>query len=81
MIIETTSAKFQIELVKSEDGFVKIFSNSPTELQRFFGSVKITPHSNPELPYKVSVHKEEISNALIVMVKELDYSNTAMKPA
>ena len=79
MVIETANAKFLIESDQSNDGFVWVFSNSSIELQRFFGSLNINPESNEDFPFKVFASKEEFANALIIMVKEIDFSDSTFQ--
>lgn len=79
MVIETTNAKFLIESDQSNDEFVLIYSNSSDELQRFFGSLNIHSDSNEDFPFKVFASKNEFANALIIMVKEIDYSDSTFQ--
>ena len=74
MKIQTASAIFLIEKCESNDGCVLIRSNSRDELYRFFGSLEIGLTNELFYTYEVSACKQEFANALIVMVKEIDYS-------
>ena len=74
MIIQTTSAKFMIEKSETKDGCVSIRSNSQDELNRFFGSLEITITDDLYFSFEVISCKQEFANAMIIMVKEIDYS-------
>lgn len=74
MIIQTSNANFLIEKSESNNGCVSISSNSQEELYRFFGSLEITYTNDPIYSYTVCACKQEFANAMIVMVKEIDYS-------
>ncbi len=75
MIIQTSTAQFLIKNCNTNVGCVTISSDSLEELNRFFGSLQITPSSDPCFPHAVCACKQEFSNALILMVKEIDYSD------
>ncbi|MDG1275784.1 MAG: hypothetical protein P8O16_00800 [Algoriphagus sp.] len=79
MVIETTNAKFLIESDQRDEGFVLVYSNSSHELQRFFGSLNIHSNSNEDFPFQVCASKDEFANAMIVMVKEIDYSDSSFQ--
>ncbi|WP_057935696.1 hypothetical protein [Algoriphagus resistens] len=74
MIIQTSNANFLIEKSESNPGCVSISSNSQEELYRFFGSLEITYTNDPLYSYTVRACKQEFANAMILMVKEIDYS-------
>lgn len=74
MLIYTTKSSFLIEGESESKGCVIIRSDSNLELQRFFGSLKIEPSKNSAFSYQVTACKQEFANALILMVKEIDYS-------
>lgn len=74
MIIQTTAANFMIEKSQSKDGCVSIRSNSQDELNRFFGSLEIKVTDDLFYAYEVLSCKQEFANAMILMVKEIDYS-------
>jgi hypothetical protein len=74
MEINTQGASFLIEGTANNDGCVIIKSTSEIELHRFFGSLSIGHSSNSTHPYFVKSCKQEFANALIIMVKEIDYS-------
>ncbi|WP_339878849.1 hypothetical protein [uncultured Algoriphagus sp.] len=74
MKIQTSSASFLIEKCESESGCIIVSSNSREELYRFFGSLEITETNESFYTYTVSVCKQEFANAMILMVKEIDYS-------
>ncbi|MFC5624771.1 hypothetical protein [Algoriphagus winogradskyi] len=77
MIIQTTSANFMIEKSEKKDGCVSIRSNSQDELNRFFGSLEIIVTEDLYYAYEVLSCKQEFANAMILMVKEIDYSEFA----
>lgn len=74
MKIQTATANFLIERCESKNGCVLIRSNSQEELFRFFGSLEICLTNDFYYAYEVRACKQEFANALIVMVKEIDYS-------
>jgi len=74
MEINTQAASFLIERSPKNDGCVIIQSTSEIELIRFFGSLSIGYSANSTHPYFVKACKQEFANALIIMVKEIDYS-------
>jgi hypothetical protein len=74
MKIQTSTANFLIEKCESNKGCVLVRSNSQDELFRFFGSLEISLTNDLFYSYEVRACKQEFSNALIVMVKEIDYS-------
>ncbi|MCE7057130.1 hypothetical protein LZF95_20785 [Algoriphagus sp. AGSA1] len=75
MIIQTSTAQFLIKNCDSKVGCVTVSSDSLEELNRFFGSLQITSSHERCFPYAVCACKQEFSNALILMVKEIDYSD------
>lgn len=74
MIIQTSTANFLIEKCESNQGCVSICSNSQEELVRFFGSLEISMTNDLYYAYQVCSCKQEFANAMILMVKEIDYS-------
>lgn len=74
MRIQTTKSSFLIEGDGDKKGCVFIKSDSNEELQRFFGSLEIEISGNIEFPFQVKACKQEFAHALILMVKEIDYS-------
>ncbi|UZD22990.1 hypothetical protein [Algoriphagus halophytocola] len=74
MVIRTSTASFMIEGSDSTDGCINIRCTSQVELYRFFGSVEIKETGNTHFPYLAKSCKQEFANALILMVKEIDYS-------
>jgi hypothetical protein len=75
MIIQTSSAKFLVESCESRADSVLINSNSKEELDRFFGSSDFLKTNSYEYPFQVKTCKQEFANAIILMVKEIDYSH------
>ncbi|WP_339867009.1 hypothetical protein [uncultured Algoriphagus sp.] len=74
MIIQTSTANFLIEKSESKKGCVSIRSNSQDELNRFFGSLEISLTEDLFYSYEIQPCKQEFANAMILMVKEIDYS-------
>lgn len=74
MIIQTYTANFLIKKCESNTGCVSIRSNSQEELFRFFGSLEIVLTGDLLYSYEVQACKQEFANAMILMVKEIDYS-------
>lgn len=75
MEITTRSARFLIESREPKGGCIEIQCTSEIELHRFFGSMSIYHTGNSNYPYAVKSCKQEFTNALILMVKEVDYSD------
>ncbi len=73
MLIQTNSGNFLIERNLVKPDCVKIKTNSKEELERFFGSFEITQSSDSEFPFQICACKQEFTNALILMVKEIEY--------
>ena len=74
MLIHTTKSSFLIEGNENKKGGLFIKSDSKNELHRFFGSLVIEPSGSSDHPYLVKACKQEFANALILMVKEIDYT-------
>ncbi|PZX57632.1 hypothetical protein LV84_01761 [Algoriphagus ratkowskyi] len=74
MIIQTATANFLIEMSEPNSGCVLVRSNSQEELHRFFGSLEISLSNDLYYAFEVRSCKQEFANALILMVKEIDYS-------
>lgn len=75
MIIQTTNCEFLIESSDQTAGCVFIYSDSLEEIQRFFGSSEVEYSSRNQWKYMVTTCKQEFANALILMVKEINYTN------
>ncbi len=75
MLIQTSNAKFLIESCLNRKDCVQINSTSKEELDRFFGSLEVMKSASFEFPYQITACKQEFANALIIMVKEIDYSD------
>ena len=75
MLIHTTKSSFLIEADVNTKGCLFIKSDLKEELQRLFGSFAIETSGNSEFPYQVKACKQEFANALILIVKEVDYSS------
>jgi hypothetical protein len=75
MIIQTLICDFLIEDNGQVDGCISVYSDSLEELQRLFGSSEIEYSSKDGGKYRVCTCKQDLANALILMVKEIDYSD------
>ena len=75
MIIQTLNTEFLIESCSSSAGCLFIYSNDAEELQRFFGSSKTEIRGKGEWKYRTQTCKQDFANALIHLVKEIDYSH------
>ena len=75
MIIQTSTCDFLIEESGLADGCISVYSDSLEELQRLFGSLEIEYSSRAEGKYKVCTCKQDLANALILLVKEINYSD------
>ncbi|WP_026950303.1 hypothetical protein [Algoriphagus mannitolivorans] len=74
MIIQTLHSEFLIESCSTKDGCLYIYSNNAEELQRFFGSAKTEISEVGKWKYRTRTCKQDLANALIHLVKEIDYS-------
>lgn len=75
MIIQTSNCDFLIEDSGRADGCIAVYSSSLEELHRFFGSSVIEFSSKNDWKYCVCTCKQDLANAMILMVKEISYSN------
>lgn len=75
MIIQTSTCYFLIEDSGRINGCISVFSDSLEEIQRFFGSAELEYSTKCEWKYKVCTCKQDLANALILMVKEINYSD------
>lgn len=75
MIIQTTNASFLIENCEFDFACVSIHSDSRFELSRLFGSVKVKPLDSQTYPYTVKISKQEFTDSLILLIKEIDYTS------
>ncbi|MDX5338304.1 MAG: hypothetical protein LPK25_04700 [Cyclobacteriaceae bacterium] len=74
MIIQTLNSEFLIESCSQSAGCLYIYSNNEEELERFFGSAKTETILDGEWRYRTKTCKQDFANALIHLVKEIDYS-------
>ncbi|MFC3414106.1 hypothetical protein [Algoriphagus hitonicola] len=75
MIIQTNTGTFLIENCLNKNDRIAIKSDSEVEILRFFGSTPVFKTGDYNFPYQVSVCKQVFSDALILMVKEIDYTD------
>jgi hypothetical protein len=75
MIIQTLTCDFLIEDSGQVDGCISVYSDSLEELQRLFESSEIEYSSKIEWKYRACTCKQDLANALILIVKEINYSN------
>lgn len=75
MIIQTLNTEFLVEACTSGPGCLYIYSNNAEELQRFFGSSTTEVNMEGEWQYRIKTCKQNFANALIHLVKEIDYSH------
>ncbi|HSF54455.1 MAG TPA: hypothetical protein VLA71_11915 [Algoriphagus sp.] len=73
MIIQTSICDFLIEESGKADGCVFIYSDSLEEIQRLFGSSEVEYSSRNDWKYRAFTCKQDLANALILMVKEINY--------
>ncbi len=73
MIIQTSTASFLIQNCQDQKDCITIHCNSMIDLVRFFGSLEINKSENHTMPFYVKSCKQEFLDALILMVKEIDY--------
>ncbi|WP_297338211.1 hypothetical protein [Algoriphagus sp.] len=73
MIIQTNAGTFLIQNCQTKNDRIAIKSDSEVEILRFFGSTPISKTGDYNFPYQVSVCKQVFSDALILMIKEIDY--------
>ncbi|SFO50073.1 hypothetical protein SAMN04488519_107177 [Algoriphagus ornithinivorans] len=75
MIIQTTNASFLIENCEFDSALVAIHSDSRFELSRLFGSVKVKSSDSHTYPFTVRISKQEFTDSLILLIKEIDYTS------
>lgn len=75
MIIQTSTCDFLIEESGRADGCISVYSNFLEELHRLFGSSEIEYSPRSDWKYRICTCKQDLANALILLVKEIDYSN------
>ena len=75
MIIKTANCEFLIQESGQSTGCIFVFSDSLEELQRLFGSSEIDYSSIQEWKYQVCTCKQDLANALILLVKEISYTD------
>lgn len=78
MLVQSKSAVFLIELEPGSTGCVTIKSDSELELSRLFGSLRIQHSTDFEMPFLVKACKQEYADAMLLLVKEIDYSRFSM---
>ncbi|WP_026956826.1 hypothetical protein [Algoriphagus vanfongensis] len=75
MIVQVSNATFLIENCSTQKSCFSIKSDSMEELLRLFGSSKNIQFVPGEYPYQVNICRQEFSNSLILLIKEIDYTN------
>jgi hypothetical protein len=75
MLIQTVNCDFLIEESNRANGCISIYSDSLEDIQRLFGSLEIEHFDRSDWKYKVCTCKQDLANALILMVKEINYSD------
>jgi|GEM_PF-803222 len=75
MIVQTSKGDFLIEENATKSGSVFIYSDSLEEIQRLFGSAQMEYSSRSDWRYRVSICKQDLVNMLILMIKEVNYSD------
>ncbi|OOG76423.1 hypothetical protein [Algoriphagus sp. A40] len=75
MIIQTSICDFLIEESGKTDGCVFVYSDSLEEIQRLFGSSEVEYSLKEDWKFRVCTCKQDLANALILMVKEINYQN------
>lgn len=73
MIIQTSTSDFLIEECGKTDGCVFVYSDSLEEIQRLFGSSEVEYSMREDWKFRVCTCKQDLANALILMVKEINY--------
>ncbi|MFN4000129.1 hypothetical protein [Algoriphagus sp.] len=84
MIIQTSTCDFLIEDSGRVNGCISVFSDSLEEIHRLFGSSELEISDRSGWRYKVCTCKQDLANALILMVKEinyLDFHSSKFQPA
>lgn len=75
MILTTSKCEFLIEESGKMDGYVFVYSDALEEIQRLFGSSEVESSSRDDWKYRVATCKQDLANALILMVKEVNYND------
>ncbi len=73
MHIQTKSSSILIEQAVAPSSCVLVKCDSEMELVRLFGSLRVEATGDFEFPYMVKSCKQEFTDALILLVKEIDY--------
>ncbi len=75
MIIQTSSGDFLIEESENNSGSLLVYSGELEEIQRLFGSSEIELTARPMWKYRVSICKQTLANVLLLLVKEVTYTD------
>ena len=75
MLVQISNATFLIENCEKDKSCISVKSDSQEELYRLFCSSKALEIVSGPMPYKLRVSRQEFSNSLIMLVKEIDYTN------
>jgi len=78
MIIQTSTCDFLIEDSGQTNGCISVFSDSLEGIQRFFGSSEIECSDKSTWRFKVCTCKQDLANAMILMLKEINYSDFSL---
>ena len=75
---QTKSSSILIEKPCAQSSCVVIKCDSEIELIRLFGSLRIEKTDDLNFPYKVTTCKQEYADALLLLIKEIDYDEFFM---
>lgn len=75
MLLQISNASFLIENCEKDKSCISVKSDSQEELYRLFCSSKALEIVSGPMPFKLRVSRQEFSNSLIMLVKEIDYTN------
>ncbi|MHA7129321.1 hypothetical protein [Algoriphagus namhaensis] len=75
MLIQSLSASFSIQKAPDSKGCLEVRCDNQIELSRLFGSLRVEASGDFEFPYQVIACKQEYADAMILLIKEIDYFN------
>ncbi|UJP64057.1 hypothetical protein [Mongoliitalea daihaiensis] len=75
MIIQSLHGVFSISIAPENEDKLLVRSNNIDSLCRLFDKRRVKSINFPSRAYGVSICKEELSNVLIKMVKQIDYDD------
>jgi len=75
MLIQSLHGNFSIIASGKDQDLLFIRSNEKSELSNIFGEMRVSRYDGEGLEFYVAIRKQEFTNTLIMMVKEINYSD------